>query len=269
MAETTAAIMPEERKSSVSDDIWAMIKEHGESIKEIDEKRKEAWQWLKEYREANDREVQENKLRIQENDRLLKEYQEKNDRRIQDHEQWLKEYDERNERWLKEYREANDRWLKEQEAESNKMTSKLGFRLGEIVEHLIAPNLIEKFNDMDLHFNTSCSNQIFYDKNRKPLAEVDILLENTTIAMAVEVKSKLLASHVRDHIKRMDILRKCADEHDDQRVWFGAVGGALVAPDVYKAARKAGFYLLEQSGDTMKISVTKDFKPREWTFHSL
>lgn len=129
MAETTAAIMPEERKSSVSDDIWAMIKEHGESIKEIDEKRKEAWQWLKEYREANDREVQENKLRIQENDRLLKEYQEKNDRRIQDHEQWLKEYDERNERWLKEYREANDRWLKEQEAESNKMTSKLGFRL--------------------------------------------------------------------------------------------------------------------------------------------
>jgi hypothetical protein len=141
-------------------------------------------------------------------------------------------------------------------------------RLGEIVEHLIAPNLIEKFKAEGFDFAKSIPNYGFYDSNHQQLAEVDILLENTTTVMAVEVKSKLLSSHVHDHVKRMDTLRRIADEHDDRRVWLGAVGGALVSPDVPQAARKAGFYLLEQSGDTVRLLLPPDFKPKKWTFHA-
>jgi hypothetical protein len=64
----------------------------------------------------------------------------------------------------------------------------------------------------------------------------------------------------------MDILRAYADEHDDRRVWLGAVGGAVVATDARAVALKSGFYFIEQSGDTVMVSVPKDFKPREWTF---
>jgi hypothetical protein len=73
---------------------------------------------------------------------------------------------------------------------------------------------------------------------------------------------------VEDHIERMDILREYADEHNDRRIWLGAVGGALLATDARKAALKAGFYLIEQSGDTVQISVPDDFKPKEWIYHA-
>jgi hypothetical protein len=159
-----------------------------------------------------------------------------------------------------------DRQMREQWKKTNKALGDLGLRFGEIVEHLIAPNLIEKFNDIGFDFRTASSNRKFYDVKHQEIAEVDVLLENTNIVMAVEAKSKLLSSHVQDHIERMDILRTYADEHDDRRVWLGAVGGAVLATDARKAALKAGFYLVEQSGDTMMISVPEGFKPKEWTF---
>lgn len=159
-----------------------------------------------------------------------------------------------------------DRRMDELWKKTNKTLGDLGLRFGEIVEHLIAPNLIEKFNDIGFDFRTASSNRKFYDIKHQEIAEVDVLLENTNIVMAVEAKSKLLASHVQDHIERMDILREYADEHNDRRVWLGAVGGAVLATDARKAALKAGFYLIEQSGDTMMISVPEGFKPKEWSF---
>jgi hypothetical protein len=172
-------------------------------------------------------------------------------------------------RQLEEYRKENDRLMEEHRKETNKITGDLGRRFGQVIEHLIAPNLIEKLNALNFDFRISSANCKYHDSKHQEIAEVDILLENTNIVMAVEIKSKLLASHVQDHLERMDILRAYADEHNDRRVWLGAVGGALLATDARKAALKAGFYLIEQSGDTVMISVPEDFKPREWTFRML
>jgi hypothetical protein len=181
----------------------------------------------------------------------------------------LTEKQKENDRWIEEYRKENDRRIEEHRKETNKITGDLGRRFGQVIEHLIAPNLIAKLNALKFDFRISSPNRKYYDSNHQEIAEVDVLLENTSIVMAVEIKSKLLLSHVQDHLERMDILRAYADEHDDRRVWLGAVGGALLATDARKAALKAGFYLIEQSGDTVMISVPKDFKPREWTFRML
>jgi hypothetical protein len=234
MQETAA--VPEARKAATLEDVWAVIREIGE-------KQKADKQWLEEYRQETDR-------------------------RIQDHDRELKEYREEYQQWMKEHRQETDRQMKEQWDKTNKKLGDLTLRFGDIIEHLIAPNLTEKFKGMNFNFTTAGPNRKFYDSNNQEIAEVDILLENTTIVMAVEVKSKLLASHVQDHLERMDILRAYADEHNDRRIWLGTVGGALLATDARKAALKAGFYLLEQSGDTVKIAVPEGFKPREWTFHT-
>jgi hypothetical protein len=249
MPETEA--MPEARKTATSEEVWALIREIGEKQK-VDK------QWLEEYRQENNQRVQENDRRVQENNQRIQE----NDRKLEEHRQ---EFD----REFKKYREEYDRRMKEQWDKTNKKIGDLTMRFGDVTEHLIAPNLTEKFNGMNFNFTTAGPDRKFYasDSNRT-IAEVDILLENTAIVMAVEVKSKLLTSHVQDHIERMDILRGYADEHNDRRVWLGAVGGALMADDARKAAIKAGFYLLEQSGDTVKIAVPEGFKPREWTFRS-
>jgi hypothetical protein len=93
---------------------------------------------------------------------------------------------------------------------------------------------------------------------------VDVWLENGEFALAVEVKSYPRVEDVKDHIKRMEILRKYADERDDKRKLLGAVAGAIVRDSVRKYALAEGFYVIEQSGDTVKIDAPQGFTPRIW-----
>jgi hypothetical protein len=62
----------------------------------------------------------------------------------------------------------------------------------------------------------------------------------------------------------MEKLRVYGDEHGDKRKLMGAVAGAIAADEAKGYAVKQGFFVLEQSGDTVKISVPADFVPREW-----
>jgi hypothetical protein len=43
-----------------------------------------------------------------------------------------------------------------------------------------------------------------------------------------------------------------------------AVAGAIAPEEVKAFAIESGFFVLEQSGDTIRISVPEGFKPREW-----
>ena len=155
--------------------------------------------------------------------------------------------------------------LKKQIKETGRQISKLGNRFGELVEHLVAPGIVEKFNDIGFNFyEISPKGREFADpETRQVVAEVDIVLENKDTFMAVEVKSKLQKQDVDDHIARMKTLRRIADD-DDKRKYLGAVAGAIVTDEARNYARKSGFYVLEQSGDTMKLVVPKGFVPREW-----
>jgi hypothetical protein len=62
----------------------------------------------------------------------------------------------------------------------------------------------------------------------------------------------------------MEKLRDYGDEHGDKRKLLGAVAGAVASKEVKDFAVKSGFFVLEQSGDTIRISVPKGFTPREW-----
>jgi hypothetical protein len=62
----------------------------------------------------------------------------------------------------------------------------------------------------------------------------------------------------------MEKLRRYADGHRDGRRLLGAVAGAIAPEEVKAFAVKNGFFVLEQSGDTVRISVPADFKPKEW-----
>jgi Holliday junction resolvase len=104
----------------------------------------------------------------------------------------------------------------------------------------------------------------FRNSNGSPLAEVDVWLENGDSVMAVEIKSKLLQKHVNDHIERMEKLQGYAKEHGDKRKLLGALAGAIVKKDARDYAIQKGFYVIEQSGDTVKIEMPEKFKPKAW-----
>lgn len=100
------------------------------------------------------------------------------------------------------------------------------------------------------------------DENDKTLAEIDILLENDTTIMAVEVKSRPAEKDIAHHIKRLEILRDYRRKKNDQRKIQGAIAGAIFGVPEKQATIEAGLYVLEQSGDTMRIDIPNGFVPR-------
>ena len=62
----------------------------------------------------------------------------------------------------------------------------------------------------------------------------------------------------------MEVLRRIADSRNDKRKYRGAIAGAILTDQTREYARKAGFYVIEQSGDTMKLDIPEGFVPREW-----
>jgi hypothetical protein len=62
----------------------------------------------------------------------------------------------------------------------------------------------------------------------------------------------------------MEILRSYLDGREDRRKLLGAVAAVVVSDDMRKYVPERGFYLIEPSGDTVKIMVPEGFTPREW-----
>jgi hypothetical protein len=80
----------------------------------------------------------------------------------------------------------------------------------------------------------------------------------------VEVKSKPSCDDVSDHVQRLNILRLNKDKKGDKRKIYGALAGAVMPANVKAAALKAGFYVITQTGDTVKIDVPEGFTPKAW-----
>jgi hypothetical protein len=80
----------------------------------------------------------------------------------------------------------------------------------------------------------------------------------------VEVKAQPKDSDIDDFKRRLGVLRKYKDSIPDKRKIRGAIAGTIFEDPVKKATLKAGFYVIEQTGDTVKINVPEGFKPREW-----
>jgi DNA repair exonuclease SbcCD ATPase subunit len=208
--------------------------------------------------QESDRRMQELK---EESDRRMQKSKEETDRQIQETAQQIRET-------AKQMRETD---LKMQELiqsrkETDRQIGKLGNRFGELAEHLVSPNITQKFNALGFHFDEiSELRQVIKDESGgRTIAEFDILLENSESIVGVEVKSKPSYDDVSDHVQRLKILRQSRDKKGDKRKIHGALAGAIMPDSVRTAAIKAGFYVIVQTGDTVKIDIPEGFTPKTW-----
>ena len=149
--------------------------------------------------------------------------------------------------------------------ETDRKIGELSNRFGELVEHLVAPSIMEKFNEIGFFFTRKSLNvDIREPEIPGSSAEIDILLENGDVVIAVEVKSKPNENDIKVHTKRMEILRRAADRHSDTRKYRGAIAGAIMSDELRKQILRSGFYAIEQTGDTVKIAAPEGFTPRDW-----
>jgi hypothetical protein len=190
-----------------------------------------------------------------------------NARLIKESDQMRKESEKKFDLELQKSREEFDRMTKKtdrQMKETDRQISKLGGRFGELAEHLVLPGIIEKFNKLNYTFERIYNDLVVTDSSGKHLAEIDIMLENGDTIMAVEVKAKPDKSDVDRHIYRIEVLRQRADARNDKRKFQGTIAGAIMPEETLDYIHKAGFYAIEQAGDTMRLNVPPNFKPREW-----
>jgi hypothetical protein len=147
----------------------------------------------------------------------------------------------------------------------HKQMGDLHRKFGQMAEHLVAPGIAKRFNELGYHFDgVSPGGQKIIDLQGNTLTEVDLLLENGECIMAVEVKTTPRIKDVEHHLKRLEFLREYRNRKNDSRTIRGAIAGAIFGSEEKQAALEAGMYVLEQSGDTMRMAIPEDFVPRDF-----
>ena len=233
--------------------VWAMFQESDRDMRELRETLDES---LRKYRREFDEDMRKSRREF---DKGIRKSRQEFDKGMRE----LRASQQETDRLLKE----TDQLVKataRQMKKTDESIGKLGNRFGELAEHLVAPNIMEKFNERGYNFKGIAENQKIVNEQGQIIAEIDILLENGSYAVAVEVKAKPKITDIADFIGRLEILRRYKDENQDKRKIRGALAGAIFQQSVKDAAVKSGIYVIEQSGDTVKINVPGDFNPKEW-----
>lgn len=169
---------------------------------------------------------------------------------------------------LKETKALLDNYIKEGEKASKRYDKRFGYlenRFGELAEHLVAPGIAKRFNELGFKFDTIApGGEKIMGENDKIKAQVDLVLRNSDYIAAIEVKIKPRMEDINEHIKRLEILREHWDKKNEKRKIIGGIAGAIFPQNIKTEALNAGLYVLVQSGDTMKMELSDNFVPREF-----
>jgi hypothetical protein len=164
--------------------------------------------------------------------------------------------------------QETDRRLKETERivkRNGKQIGGLHRRFGELAEHLVAPGIAKRFNELGYFFDSvSPGGHKILDEKGNTKTQIDLLLENGDCIIALEVKVRPALLDIGHHVRRLEILREHRSKRRDDRKIRGAIAGAIFGEAEKRATLEAGLYVVEQSGDTMKIDIPSDFIPKEW-----
>ena len=118
-------------------------------------------------------------------------------------------------------------------------------KLGGIIESIVIPGIVEKFNEKGFGFDSISTNVEFLnEKKTANLAEVDALLENGSFVIAVEAKTDMQVRDVNEHIKRLKVLRKIP-RFKGKKI-YGAFSTAIARKRPINYALEQGIYVLQQ-----------------------
>ena len=165
-----------------------------------------------------------------------------------------------------------DENLKRSQKESEKSRKDFNKRLGEVtgvwgkfVAEMVKPRIIKMFKDKGILIKTALQNVVGLIGDKK-YYEIDLLLINSQIAVAVEIKSSLSVDDVKEHLERLERIQRVQPEKINMggTTLYGAVAGIIVENDADKFAYKHGLFVLRQKGSIVQIMNDKAFVPKEW-----
>jgi hypothetical protein len=161
-----------------------------------------------------------------------------------------------------------DRQLQESKAENDRQMQllrqelgKLGGRLGEFVQEMVKPAVVRLFQQRGIEVHEVHPNITL--KRDGLEAEVDLLVVNDGISIAVECKSHCSVDDVNEHLQRLDKLKILLPYYKATEL-MGCIAAMVMPDDVARYAYRKGLYVLAQSGETMLVRNDDKFKPKIW-----
>jgi hypothetical protein len=199
---------------------------------------------------------QETDRKFQDTDRKFQD----TDRKFQDTDRKFQETDRKfqeTERLMKEQSQETDKVIKA----LSKNLGEIGNRLGEFVEHLVMPTVVRLFQAQGLEVHEVHSDVTA--KRDGQGIQVDLLVVNDGVLIAIECKSKMTTAYVDQHLERMNKLKRMLPTYRHHQA-FGAVAALVMPNDVAEYAEEQGFYVLVQSGETLTIRNEPAFRAKAW-----
>ena len=233
------------------DDVWKMFQETNrlfqESQAEWKQQRQETERMMREERAETERVMREERA---ETGRMMREERAKTETVFRETERQMQET-------AAQMRETD---LKVKQVSTQ--IGQLGGRWGEFVEGLIAPACIAMFTERGIQVDE------IYPRVKKVIGgktlEIDLLVANTVAAVLVEVKSQLQVEDVRNHLTRLADFKPFFPRYANCQV-YGAVAGIVVESKADQFAVKQGLFVIEQSGETVRLANDREFKPKVWS----
>ncbi len=233
-------------KSSDIEQIWALIKATNQQIRETDRQIKETDRILSEKFSDTDKKFSDTDKKFKETDKKFKETDKK-----------FKETD----RVLTEKFSETDRVLSENFKKTEQLVGRLSNRWGEFVEGMVAPAIINMFQDRNIKIDR-VFNRVKARKNSDTM-EIDIIGANSDYVTVTEVKSKLISGDVKKFVEKLDKFKNFFPEYKDKNI-VGAVAGINMDTSVVNFAVKKGLFVIAQKGEIVEIVNSPDFEPDIW-----
>ena len=186
-------------------------------------------------------------------------------------EQERKEYQRTSQQAFEQYRQTAEREMaklretveqtSKQIAQTNKQVGGLTSRWGEFVENLIKPAAARLFQEKGIDVHLTALRVTGQDE--KGSIEIDILVENTTEVVAIEVKSHLEVRDVKRFLQTLERFKKVFPKHKSDKL-YGAVAGIKIDERANEYAIQEGLFLIQPAGDSVIIANSHNFEPKIW-----
>jgi hypothetical protein len=249
-----------DRDTPTPEEVWAYLMETDRQMKESAAR--------------TDRQIAEYSAAAAKTDRQMKESAARTDRLIAEYsaaaaktDRLMKESAARTERLIAELTAKTDKQIAETSEEVKKLSVNVGGinnMIGDIAEGLLTSDLFEKFNALGYDFDDAISNCTIREKGTKRLlAELDMLMLNGSIALAIEAKARMTIKDVEQHLRHMAILHKHPNNLLNGRTLYGAMAGVKMTNRSKIYALNKGFFVIEPSGESVTIEPPR-LKPAIW-----
>jgi len=224
----------------------------------------EVWQLFKETDARLDARFKETDARLdarfKETDARFKE----TDARFKETDARFKETDARLDARFKEtdarFKET-DAQIKETDRKIRELFGLFGNQWGRMVEALVEPRALAMFRERGIAVHQSFQ-RVKVKSNGRVKMEIDLLLANQDVVVAIEIKSVLKVEDVDEFLKKMERFLEFFPQYRGYKV-YGGVAGLDITENAGKYAYRRGVFVIAATGEgTAKIKNDKKFKPR-------